>query len=289
MYQFEAIGTHWTIDINQPLAPPEQAGLFSLIEQRIAEFDQAYSRFRPDSIVTAMSKRAGVYELPSDAKPMLDLYERLYKLTDGAVTPLIGQLISDAGYDASYSLQPKPNLATPPRWEEVLEWQAPHLTVKQPCLLDFGALGKGYLIDIVGELIEAQGIRSYCIDAGGDIRYRNPKHEPLRIGLENPRDFEQAIGVATIGNQSLCGSSGSRRKWAQFHHIINPHTKSSPTEVIATWTVASTTLLADALATCLFLVPAKSLHAEFIFEYLILKSDFTVEKSSFMPAELFRN
>ena len=52
-----------------------------------------------------MARAAGQYHLPDDAKPMFDLYYKLYAATDGKCTPLIGQVLVDAGYDANYSLQ----------------------------------------------------------------------------------------------------------------------------------------------------------------------------------------
>ena len=129
----------------------------------------------------------------------------------------------------------------------------------------------------------------FSIDAGGDIYYHNPQQDgkALRIGLENPNDFSQVIGVVTLENGSLCGSSGSRRKWGRFHHIIDPYKMSSPTEIIATWTTATPTMLADGLATTLFFVSPEKLQSLGQFEYLILHADMSIEKSAGFPAELF--
>jgi thiamine biosynthesis lipoprotein len=282
-FSFEAIGTQWKIDIKQPRIP---SGLFEKIQARIAEFDKAYSRFRPDSLVTEMSQKAGVYELPPDADPMLALYERAYRLTDGAVTPLIGQVLSDAGYDANYSLVTR-EMHVPPSWDAVMEWKPPMLTLKRPELLDFGAAGKGYLIDIVADVMHAAGVESFSIDAGGDILQRSAERRELRVGLEHPANFEQVIGVATITNQSICGSAGNRRVWGKFHHIINPHTLSSPRDLLAVWAVAETTLLADMLTTCLFFVPPAKVVSLGSFEYLLVRPDFSLEASAHFPAELF--
>ncbi len=101
---FEAIGTKWTIDIRTPLLQNEADLLFEKILTRIDEFDKNYSRFRSDSLVTEMSRVTGHYRLPNDAKKMLDLYEKLYSLTKGLMTPLIGKSLEEAGYDANYSL-----------------------------------------------------------------------------------------------------------------------------------------------------------------------------------------
>lgn len=285
-YTFEAIGTHWEIDVYQALSPQQYQELSTRIQDRIELFDRTYSRFRFDSLFVKMSHEAGEYVLPADAAPMFSLYERLYHLSGGLFTPLIGQTLVDAGYDAEYSLEPK-TLHQPPRWEDVMEYAPPRLNLKQPALLDVGAAGKGYLIDIIGSLLEENGVHSYCIDAGGDILHRNVSGDSIRVGLEHPQDLTQIIGVVNICNQSLCGSAGNRRKWGEFHHIINPFTLSSPQSILAVWVVASSTILADALSTCLFFVPAATLQKEFQFEYLILKDDYSVEQSPGFSAELY--
>lgn len=282
---FEAIGTTWKIDFFEVVTSPDN--LLNEIKARIDTFDRAYSRFREDSLVSKMARTAGTYELPEDAEPMMRLYESLHHITKGLVTPLIGQVLVDAGYDAQYSLQPK-TLHVPPSWEEVLTYQPPHtLTLKQPALLDVGALGKGYLIDIIGELIWNKGYRSFCVDAGGDLFYRYAEHHTYRIGLEHPQNFQQVIGVAKISHGSLCGSAGNRRTWANFHHIINPKTLTSPREVLAVWVWAKNTLLADAMTTGLFFVSPETLLRYYAFEYVILNADLTVRRSPSFPGELF--
>ncbi len=286
-FVFEAIGTKWVIDVGAPLDQAAEEALLKTIEARIDSFDRAYSRFRTDSLVAQMAERAGAYELPDDAEPMLRLYERLYRLTNGLVTPLIGQVLVDAGYDATYSLVPK-TMSVPPSWEEVLSFEAPRtLTVHRPARLDFGALGKGYLIDLISELLTDQGFMSFCVEAGGDMRIKSTEGESIRVGLEHPGDATKAIGVATIRNQSICGSSGNRRRWDRFHHIINPKTLSSPREIMGLWTVADTTLVADAMATALFFAEPEALLKEYPFEYLMMYADGSVKFSKGFPGEVF--
>jgi thiamine biosynthesis lipoprotein len=285
MFNFEAIGTKWHIDIYRELDEAEKSDLFSKIKDRIDIFDKTYSRFRTDSLVTKMSKESGVFTLPPDAEPMLSLYRDLYVRTDGLVTPLIGNLISDAGYDAQYSLKQKNKLEKPPTWDEAMDYQHPTLLIKKPVLLDFGAAGKGYLVDLVGKVLEENNINEYCIDAGGDILHKAAKM--IRIGLEDPEDTKKVIGVGILGNGSICGSAGNRRKWGDFTHIINPRTLTSPTEIIAVWVMADTALLADAIATCLFFVPARVLVDAYKFEYVIVYSDRSFEKSANFQGEIF--
>ncbi|MEN9614361.1 MAG: hypothetical protein RLZZ347_668 [Candidatus Parcubacteria bacterium] len=284
-FNFQAIGTTWQIDLYHTLSLEEERRVFACIQERIAVFDQAYSRFRSDSIVTRMSQQAGVYTLPDDAQLMLSVYADLYTRTGGLFTPLVGNMLADAGYDAQYSLRQKKALEMPPSWDEALEYQHPTLVIKKPILLDFGAGGKGYLVDLVGQVLEANGIFEYCVDAGGDMLHKNKT--PLRVGLENPENTKEVFGVCSLKDASLCGSAGNRRAWGNFTHIINPHTKTSPRDIIAVWVVAQTALIADALTTCLFFVDAHVLTDAYIFEYLLIRSDHSIEKSLNFSAELF--
>jgi thiamine biosynthesis lipoprotein len=286
-YTFDAIGTRWQIDILDECKAEESETLLKIIKQRIEIFDKAYSRFRPDSLIAEMAEKAGEYILPNDAQPMFDLYEKLYRQTEGRLTPLIGQVLVDAGYDTVYSLKQHKPLEPPPAWDEVLEYTYPKLTLKKPALLDFGAAGKGYIVDMVAALLKSKNIYNFCIDAGGDIVHSTIYDTSMRIGLENPYDTTQVIGIIELKNKSICGSAGNRRAWGTFTHIIDPHTLTSPQSKCAIWVLADTALVADALASCLFFVSPVSLKKQYDFEYLILYSDFSIEISKDFNAELF--
>ncbi|HSX33251.1 MAG TPA: FAD:protein FMN transferase [Candidatus Saccharimonadales bacterium] len=283
---FDAIGTRWDIRIHETIERRTWSQLLGRIRARIAAFDIAYSRFRSDSLVAAMAQQAGQYTLPPDGPKLLQFYEQLYQATSGKLTPLAGQLLADAGYDADYSFTSRP-LQPTPKWEDVLSYSKRRLTLRRPALLDFGAAGKGYLIDIVGALLRAAGLDSYTINAGGDILHRSAERQPLRVGLENPADTSEVLGVVPIGNQSICASSGAKRSWPGFHHIIDPDTLRSPEQLMATWVVARDTLVADGLATALFFTPPDRLRRFFRFSYATLDAQFGLSFSQDFPVQLF--
>jgi thiamine biosynthesis lipoprotein len=283
--KFEAIGTYWQIDINSK-NKKKVANVFTKIKKRIDEFDRTYSRFRDDSLIMKFAKKPGSIKLPADSKKLFSLYLKLYRLTDGLFTPLVGNLLEDAGYDKDYSLKKK-KLTPSLSWEESIRFHYPNLEFKKPAILDFGAGGKGYLIDIIAKILEKNSLFDFVIDAGGDILFKTSKNQSLKVGLENPLKTDEVIGVCEIKNNSISGSSGNRRKWENFHHIINPKTLSSPTNILATWAIAKNAFLSDVLATCLFLVSPNKLKKHFNFHYLILKKDFSIIKSSNFPGKLF--
>lgn len=280
---FEAIGTKWLIDAYSQVPEEKWQNTLQKINDLIEAFDKAYSRFRADSLVTRMSKSAGRYALPRGGQKMLEFYQQLYRATDGRLTPLIGQTLSDAGYDAGYSFKTK-LLARPPKWDKALSLDGGVLTLKQAALLDFGAAGKGQLIHLVGDLISAAGIVEFVINAGGDLLHRAPPDKKISIGLENPLKEGQVIGIVRLGSQSLCASAGNRRAWGKFHHILDPSTLKSPDKIIATWAIADDAMTADGLATALFFTSPKRLSM-FKFSYAILRPDMSLEYSKDFPVE----
>lgn len=286
-HAFEAIGTKWQIDIEDSLSSERESFVMARVRERIDAYDKTYSRFRSDSLVTKMSQESGVYTLPPDAHELFSLYRTFYDLTEGQVTPLIGDVLVELGYDAQYSLVAQNEVRMPPAWDDVFSYIAPTLTMKIPSVIDIGAGGKGHLIDIVGDLLEGEGITSYTIDAGGDMRQRSVNDTSLRVGLENPFDVNEVIGVIELRNKSICGSAGNRRTWGDFHHIVNPHTLTSPREIAALWVVADTTFLADMLSTAFFFVSPEKLSSHFAFEYAMLKENITLFRSEGFTGEFF--
>jgi thiamine biosynthesis lipoprotein len=283
---FNAIGTRWEIRILDELTTNDWSRLLARINGRIMAFDAAYSRFRSDSLVTRMSKQAGTYDLPRDGHALINFYEQLYQATDGKVTPLIGQVMADAGYDAEYSLHAKV-LHIPPNWEDVILYSKHTITLSTPALLDFGAAGKGYLVDIISEVLTEAKLASYLINAGGDILQRSTTERALEVGLENPQDSSEVIGAASLLNASLCASAGSKRKWNEFHHIIDPVTLQSPTEVTAVWVIANDTMTADGIATALFFTDPATLQKFFNFSFAVLDKDMTLHHSKDFPVNFF--
>jgi thiamine biosynthesis lipoprotein len=283
---FDAIGTKWMVEVREELDDNTWESLLVRIYARIQDFDMSYSRFRPDSLVSKMAMKAGKYDLPPDGPKLLNFYHKLYTATSGKVTPLIGQAIADAGYDASYSLQPKQMKAVP-RWEDVVSYSEKSITLQQPALLDFGAAGKGYLVDIIAESLIKAGLEDFTIDASGDILHRSKAKVEAKIGMENPQDISEAIGVVSLGNASLCASAGSKRQWSTFTHMIDPDKLESPSDILATWVVAEDTMTADGLATALFFTRAEDLRKEFEFSWAVLNNDMSLEWSKDFPVQTF--
>ena len=282
-WHFGAIGTHWEIDTVDVLSD----SIKSAVTNRIEEFDRVYSRFRDDSVVSKLSRRAQTIELPEDAGDLFALYKALYDATGGGLSPLVGDALNHLGYDASYRLTSLPGPPEPvPAFEEVLSLEGRTLTCYRPVTIDIGAAGKGYLVDIVGKLLEDEGITTFTIDASGDLLRRGDI--PESVGLENPRDPERVVGVATVANGALAASATNRRMWGDgVHHIIDALTGLPTTSIEATFVIADSAALADGVATALFMATPEELAPVGDCEWLIMSSDGSLRASPNFPGEVF--
>jgi len=287
VYQFDALGTRWRLSVWDAVSADSFAQLAHECVGMAREFDDAYSRFKPDSLVSRLAQTKGEHEVPADLVAMLRLYEELSDATGGKINPCIGFALSDTGYDAQYSLREAEEIRdVPPLREALTIVDDRHVRLHCAVLLDVGALGKGYLVDRLYERLIAAGLARFMVDGSGDIRYHAADNTPIVCGLEHPLNVTLAIGTLSLPSGALCASATNRRRWGNRHHYIDPHTKESPEQVVATWAWAETAALADGLSSALFFVPPAQL-SRFSFEYLVLDAQLHAHSSAGFAAELF--
>jgi thiamine biosynthesis lipoprotein len=281
-FSFQGIGTTWDITAAHPL--PQS--LRTRLVQRVERFDADWSRFRSDSLVAELARTPGSYSFPEEASPLGGLYRRLYLLTRGAMTPLVGGSLERLGYDAGYSLRVAGPPLPAPAWESVLAWAGTSITASAPVVLDIGAAGKGLLVDLLAEELVAAGIGTFVIDASGDLLVRGP--EPVRVALEHPGNPDQAIGIVELEGRALCASAINRRAWGDgLHHVLDGTTGRPAQTAVATWAMAETAMVADALATALFFVPGSTLQESFDFSWLTVFPDGSAAYSADFEGTLF--
>lgn len=293
VWQFEAIGAPWRIDVTpgpdgQGARPDDRAA----VDARIEQFDRDWSRFRDDSLVTAIARAGGSHRLPGDAGPLLQHFRDLYQVTGGRVSPLVGRSLERLGYDAHYRLTPSGDPISAPEWDSAiaLREDGDRLTLDAPSPvgIDVGAAGKGYLVDLVAELLIARGARGAVVDGSGDLRAVGESR--IRVGLENPTNPSLVVGTATLENgRALAASAPNRRAWGDgLHHIVDATTGIPVANgVIATWAVADSALVADGASTALFVGEPRAIAERLRVEYVRMHADGRLEASAGWNGEVF--
>jgi thiamine biosynthesis lipoprotein len=281
VWRFDAIGTTWTIETGEPLPDAARAAVSACV----SDFDEVWSRFRDDSLVTRLAREGGAAPAPPDARAMLDVYAEVSAATGGAVNPLVGTSLARRGYDAAFSFTDGGAVAAPSGWRDIVRWSVDRLEVSPPALVDVGALGKGRLVDLVAEVLAPWARDDLVVDASGDLRVVGG---PERVGLEHPFDTRRAIGVVDVTDAALCASAINRRAWGDgLHHVLDARTGEPVRTIAATWAIAPTAMHADAVATALFFDGGPELAHEWGVEWVRMTTDGRVEWSPTSKAELF--
>ncbi|MFT4304328.1 MAG: FAD:protein FMN transferase [Candidatus Woesearchaeota archaeon] len=125
--------------------------------------------------------------------------------------------------------------------------------------ITLGGIAKGYIVDKVADVLISYDIKNALINAGGDIRAigEKPNGEPWSIALSDPRNRNNYIEIIELKNQSIVTSGDYERYFdpdKRYHHIVDPRTGDSATELISVTIIGSNTMDIDAIATAVFVL-----------------------------------
>ena len=128
--------------------------------------------------------------------------------------------------------------------------------------LDLGGIAKGYACDEAQIVLQAHGIKSALVEAGGDIAVSDPPPHTKgwKIEVINP-DPNTRFRILAVSN---CGvsSSGDTEQYLEvdgkrYSHIVDPKTGYGLTSHIAVTVIAPKAILSDALSTTLSVLGEK--------------------------------
>lgn len=126
------------------------------------------------------------------------------------------------------------------------------ITLRRPLTLDLGAVAKGLAVDVAAR--ELRPFTDFAIDAGGDLYLggRNPDGGPWSVGIRHPRVDKQLIDGLRVSDKAVCTSGDYERG----RHILDLRTGAPAASVASVTVVAPTAMLADAVATAVFVLGA---------------------------------
>lgn len=256
--------------------------LRSAAEEAFAEVEAVearlnlYSQTSEIARLNAMAAREPV-RVSSELYRLLEQARDLNLRTSGAFDVTVAPLVRAWGFMGSSGHQPDPDALETARscvgMDGVL-LDPSSQTVrfrKSGMMLDFGAIGKGYALDVAVRSLRDAGIESALIHGGTSSVYGlglGPDREPWKIAIEKPErvegDSKGLLAIAQLENSSLSVSavwgksfqSGGRR----LGHILDPR---SGNPVEHTWLAAVSSPSAtesDALSTALLTLGREGLE-----------------------------
>jgi len=281
--EFEAIGTHWYIEFYDEIDPNDFESLQQKIKEYCSEFEHKYSRFKDTSILSKLNKEKILHNPSHEFLELLNLGKDAKVITDGHFDITVGTILENMGYDKDYSFKEKDK-----KVEKELKFTKDKVELSENTKIDLGGIGKGYLIDLVSDLIKGEGIKYFFINAGGDIYATSNFDEPIEFALENPFAIDEMIGTIEIKNKGLASSSGNRRKWKDpktgkvHHHLVDMKDNSNINTIAGIYIEGPSATNADIASTCLFVSPKElyeNISKFYGIEYLVVYSDQSYKKS----------
>jgi FAD:protein FMN transferase len=121
-------------------------------------------------------------------------------------------------------------------------------------------IAQGYAADRAREIMRHHGVEHALIDTGEwSAMGRGPQSQHWALAIENPRQIGSGLRELCTMGKSIATSSDSHCSFTtdrRFHHILNPTTGVSPTDIAQVSVVSDSCALADALTKVLFMSTA---------------------------------
>jgi thiamine biosynthesis lipoprotein len=226
-------------------------------------WEQALSRFRPDSELNQLNAAAGQAVRVSPVLwEVVDLACAAARDSDGLVTPTQLAALEAAGYDRTFEALPAdrggdvPAARPAPDLSQAVARSAAQrrLRLAEGVRLDLGGVAKGWAADEAARRLSQFG--PALVDAGGDIAVSGPRQgdTPWSIEVANPFFPDEALqNLLLAGGRGVATSGRDYRRWRRngrwWHHLLDPRTgRPAETDVLTATVVAPSTAQAEVAA-----------------------------------------
>jgi thiamine biosynthesis lipoprotein len=197
---------------------------------------------------------------------MLKMCDEIWRMTNGAFDPAIGNLIEVIGFEKG-----SPKLPTSKQienalgkigWKNILLKKENIISKPKQMRLSFNAIVPGYAADKIANLLSNFGIKEYLINVGGEIFARG---DNWKIGIQHPRKEKELLGTINLNGMGV-STSGDYEQYfkkdgKRYSHLLNPLSGYPADECEAVTIIAKEASLADALSTGVFILgPVKGME-----------------------------
>jgi len=251
--KFEVMGT-WAhvVVVDGP------GDLVGRIEERLAELDERWSRFRPDSELSQLNAAAGTWQrVTNDTRTLVRRGVEGWLQTRGRFDPTVLGAVVRAGYDRDFALvreQSRDGVSDRVTGCDAIGLRADEVLLPAGTAFDSGGLGKGLAADLATRDAMRAGAAGACVNLGGDLRVRGrgpDEHGGWTVSIDHP-EANAPVALIGLADGAVATSSTLQRRWTVGdevrHHLIDPATgRSADTSVEWATVVARDGWLAEVL------------------------------------------
>lgn len=277
LLQGRTMGTTYNIKV---VSTPEQVESLQLqqkIDAVLKQVNQEMSTYIPDSEISRFNQSTTLepVNVSNGFARVLAESIRLGELSGGKLDITVGPLVNLWGFGPELRPETVPSDEVLAKTRSRVGLKNLHLNGTQlskdiPNLyIDLSTTAKGYGVDVVAELIEANGITNYLVEIGGEMRLQGFKHtgELWAIAIEkpifDPSGDHRAVQQVVIPKDNAVATSGDYRNYFEaqgqrFSHIIDPDTgKPINHKLVSVTVIAPSSMTADGLSTALMVMGAE--------------------------------
>jgi thiamine biosynthesis lipoprotein len=274
LLQGRTMGTTYNIKVVSTLEQVEALKLQDKIDLALKQVNQEMSTYIPDSEISLFNQsNAGeVFEISPGFTRVLKESIRLGELSEGKLDITVGPLVNLWGFGPELRPEKVPSESVIATTLARVGLNKLHLVGNQlskdisNLYVDLSTTAKGYGVDIVAELIEANGFSNYLVEIGGEMRLKGFKHtgELWAIAIEKPildhSGEHRGVQQIVIPKDNAVATSGDYRNYFEadgqrFSHIIDPATgKPINHNLVSVTVVHPSSMTADGLSTTLMVM-----------------------------------
>lgn len=262
----------------------DEAYVVKLAKDEAFRLEKKYSRYRTDSITTAINRSAGNpqgFHADEETTGLLNYANIAWQQSEGLFDITSG--ILRKAWDFKSNILPTQKcinkLLVHVGWDKVT-WQPPILYLPKEMEIDFGGVVKEYAADAIASIIRNQGIQHGLVDLAGDIAIVGPQpdEKPWKIGVRDPSRPNTAAATIDVLNGGIASSGNYERfmiiDGKRYCHIINPKI-GWPQHGVGGVSVHASTCLVAGTATTTAMLLGEIQGDEWLrssqFEYILLK------------------
>ncbi len=245
------------------------AALRTTIEQTLAGVDERMSTYRPESEVSRFNRAhtTDPFRVSADTLAVLRHALEISELTDGAFDVTVAPLVDAWGFGPAGEPSALPTERDIERLRRRVGFRQLRIEPATSSLrklvprlsCDLSALAKGYAVDRVAERLRAEGLGSYLVEVGGEVRAAglSPRGDAWRVGIERPGPGPPAVQRLVRLRDRALATSGDYRNYYEVagrrvSHTIDPRSGRPVDHGLASVSVVEPLCVrADAIATAL--------------------------------------
>ena len=231
----------------------------------IRRFERKFSRYRPDSVTSAINRAAGAAPVSIDAETAAILeYATVCHEQSGGLFDMTSGVFRRVWHPKRTALPSQPELddcLTLVGWEKVEHSERHAYLPIRGMELDFGGVVKEYAADAAAIIARQVGIRHGLINLGGDICVVGPQPggDPWPVGIVHPVNSESALATVSLTDGALTTSGSYERfveiEGARYSHLIDPSTGWPVQGLLSVSVAAPQALVAGSVASIALLQP----------------------------------